>query len=115
MDKAVPVTKEGKNAINPGPFACIMVGLALMFTALFYLVKVSAMANHVPGALRKYFGKFVALIFFLRAMGDFKYCGLSKRVKGTEFAKWDSILFTPICLKISSIAIIIEWLSEQPR
>ncbi|MEO8539595.1 MAG: DUF3995 domain-containing protein [bacterium] len=48
--------------------------------------------------------RLVALAFSLRAMGDFRYVGLTKRVKGTRFARRDSRIYTPLCLAVASLA-----------
>ncbi|MEL6844116.1 MAG: DUF3995 domain-containing protein, partial [Bacteroidota bacterium] len=50
-------------------------------------------------------------IFALRAIGEFKYVGLFKRIKGTAFAKNDSRIYTPLCLLISTLSILLLWLS----
>lgn len=36
-------------------------------------------------------------VFMLRAIGDFRVCGLFKKETSTVFAKWDSKLFSPLC------------------
>ncbi len=35
------------------------------------------------------------LVFFLRAVGDFRWVGFSKREHGSRFAAWDSWLYSP--------------------
>lgn len=42
-----------------------------------------------------------AAVFGLRALGDFRLVGLTKRVLGTPFARWDDGLFTPLSLLLS--------------
>lgn len=37
-------------------------------------------------------------VFAIRSIGDFNACGLFKRHKGTNFAHWDTVLYTPICI-----------------
>jgi hypothetical protein len=39
--------------------------------------------------------------FALRALGDFRWVGLSKRVHGTEFARWDDGLYTPLSILLA--------------
>ena len=43
----------------------------------------------------------LATLFALRAVGDFRYVGLFRRVRGTPFARWDQWLFTPLCVSIA--------------
>ena len=47
-------------------------------------------------------------LFVLRSIGDFKYAGLFKKIKNTEFAKMDTKFFTPLCLLITALGIIIK-------
>jgi hypothetical protein len=51
----------------------------------------------------------IALLFAVRAIGDFRYVGFFKRVRGTTFARNDSLVFSPLCAVISGLAI---WLAS---
>lgn len=42
----------------------------------------------------------LAAVFLLRAVGDFRHVGLFKRVTGSSFARWDTRLFTPLCVAL---------------
>lgn len=44
----------------------------------------------------------MAAVFALRAFGDFKYCGITKRIKTTRFARNDTRFFTPLCAAVSA-------------
>ena len=39
----------------------------------------------------------IAFLFILRGVGDFKYVGLFKKVKGTLFSEKDTQIFIPLC------------------
>lgn len=43
----------------------------------------------------------LALLFCLRAIGDFRYLGLFKKITTTAFARWDNRLFVPLSFAIS--------------
>jgi hypothetical protein len=43
----------------------------------------------------------LSILFFLRAVGDFNMVGLFKKIKNTEFAKYDTWVYIPMCLLIS--------------
>jgi hypothetical protein len=50
----------------------------------------------------------LAILFALRAMGDFHYVGFFKKVKSTPFALYDTKYFSPFCLYLSlSLAFIV--------
>jgi hypothetical protein len=37
-------------------------------------------------------------VFLLRAIGDFRYVGFFKKIRGSQFATLDSFLYSPLCL-----------------
>ncbi|MHB8181840.1 MAG: DUF3995 domain-containing protein [Acidithiobacillus ferrivorans] len=43
----------------------------------------------------------LALVFFVRAMGDFCLVGFFKKVTGTRFARRDSTVFSTLCLAMA--------------
>jgi hypothetical protein len=49
----------------------------------------------------------IAIIFLIRAIGDFRYVGFLKKIKNTKFAKKDTKYYSPLCSLISVLAFII--------
>jgi hypothetical protein len=47
-------------------------------------------------------------VFVVRAIGDFRLAGFFKTVKGTAFAHYDTVLYSPLCLAIGAIVL---WLT----
>lgn len=93
LDKALPTTDDGQRLLNPSKVLTLVVGIVLLgFTYLVYLL------YSTPSKLSIYMGWSVALIFFLRAIGDFKTVGLFKRIKDTPFAYYDTRLYIPLSL-----------------
>ncbi len=43
----------------------------------------------------------LVFVFGLRAIGDRKYVGFTKRIKGGEFAENDTLYFAPVCFLIA--------------
>ncbi len=41
-------------------------------------------------------------VLLLRAIGEFRYVGLFKRVRGTRFATLDTWLYTPLCAMLAA-------------
>ncbi|MBD0286862.1 MAG: DUF3995 domain-containing protein [Flavisolibacter sp.] len=56
----------------------------------------------------------IAIIFLLRAIGDFKYVGLTKGIKNTAFARKDNSVFTPLCIVLTLFSFLIA-VSSQLR
>ena len=44
----------------------------------------------------------LALGLLARAIGEFKYVGFFKKVRGSKFARMDTLLYSPVCLLLSA-------------
>ena len=105
---AVPSSEKGEKLLNPGKFDTVIVGLGLMLFAVFYLTKSDLTELTLPGWLSTYGGWSISIIFLLRAFGDFRYVGFSKRLKSTSFAAKDSRIYSPLCLIIGIIGVLVQ-------
>lgn len=100
---AVPEV-AGKRAFSPGPLATSLVALALLGAA--FVCAAQAGIAGLPSTSYTRIGVIVlAALFALRAIGDFRFAGFFKRVRGTRFARWDTRLFSPLCLAISAMCV----------
>ncbi|WP_134686859.1 DUF3995 domain-containing protein [Brevibacillus migulae] len=85
-------------------FRPTIVGTGLVAIALavsgWYVFELGGVVNRslFPGSLFPYGGWVLSLVFIIRAVGDFRWVGFFKKHKGTVFAKWDSVLYSPLCL-----------------
>ncbi len=92
---AVPQRLGGAATFEPGPVATAIVGLLIGGIATFYAaygwgLTAGTIADWVLIAL--------ALVFLVRAVGDFNYVGFFKARRGTAFAVADSRFYSPLCL-----------------
>jgi hypothetical protein len=97
---------NGEPVFTPGP-----IGTFLVAIVLFGFAGVS-LALGFPGKVPVHYLSFIkiagiviGIILLVRAVGDFKYAGFFKRIKGSNFAKYDYWLYSPFCL-ISGGALI---------
>lgn len=95
---------DGQPTFSPGPFATAAVAILLFLAALVPLGTVGLVALPVSSVLIRFGVWALAVILLLRAVGDFRYVGLLKRVHGTRFASLDTRLYTPLCLMLSALA-----------
>ncbi len=98
MSAALPET-DGAPVFTPRAAATIAVAFVLTGFGLIALV-LGFGGSYAP-ALTPYavlLGFAVGGVLVLRAIGEFKYVGFFKRVKGSKFATYDSWLFSPFCL-----------------
>ncbi|MDY7394845.1 DUF3995 domain-containing protein [Aureibaculum sp. 2210JD6-5] len=93
--------------MNPKKIDSGIVALVLTAFGFFYLIKTNLITVNIPSWILTYGTWIIPAIFLLRAIGDFKYIGFFKRVKSTDFAKLDTKFFSPLCLTISTLGILI--------
>lgn len=108
LDKALPTDKKGNRVLNPGKIETFIVGFGILLFAFYYLLKIGLVRIELPEWIINYSGWIISLIFILRAIGEFKYVGFFKKNKDTEFGKFDTKYYSPLCLIIGLIGIIVE-------
>lgn len=112
VSKVIPT--KGLNAANTQtipPIATLIVALILVSFGLMYLLKSELINFSVPNWIVDYGSWFVPSIFILRAIGEFNYVGFFKKIKDTEFAKADTQIFSPLCLGIGLIGMVVQIMS----
>ncbi len=105
----LPTLHDGKPVINPGIVGTFAIAAFLGICAFITIGSLDIYDAFIPHAAIKYATLVITILFLLRAMGDFKYMGFFKKIKGTHFAKNDSRYFSPLCLflGLGSIAILL--------
>lgn len=98
---AVPSRPDGTPLMQPGAAASLAVALALTVAAGLVLTQGDLLPAALPDRWIRLGTWGVAGAFAARAVGEFRYVGLFRRVRGTPFAKWDAWLFTPLCAGIA--------------
>jgi len=97
LDKALPSDIKGNRLLNPSKFMTLIVGFVLLgFSYVAYRLYKGDESSTVV-----YAGYGLSMLFFLRAVGDFNLVGLFKKVKNTEFSKYDAWVYIPLCLFVS--------------
>jgi hypothetical protein len=98
---AIPTADGGGRIFRPSPLGTLAVAAALLVAALVILGRIGIWATPLP-AWVFYWGTWgISLTFLARAVGEFRYVGFFKHVHGTDFAHWDTWLFSPLCLFIA--------------
>jgi hypothetical protein len=119
--QALPTNPEGKQVLNPSAVACGIVAVALLIGSLLFahFAGLSFLDfDWLPSKLKTHPSKLeilrgglwaAAAVFLLRAMGDFKFVGFTKSVKNTSFGRLDTLYYSPLCLVLGTISLIILW------
>jgi hypothetical protein len=107
-DSVLPTKENNLKVLNPSILSTIIVAFGLLGFGLFILVKSGILAFNLPFWLNKYGLWIIASIFIIRAIGDFNYVGFFKKIKQTKFGKSDTKYFSPLCLLIGILALLLE-------
>jgi hypothetical protein len=103
MQGALPTVGD-RPVFEPGPLAAAAVGCALIAAAIVSALRGGLLSLDLP-AWFSHLGTWVlALLFAVRAVGEFRYVGFFKRVRGTLFACRDSLIYSPLCVLIAALA-----------
>ncbi len=109
LDKALPV-KDGKLLLKPGKPLTFLVGVVLIFFAyIAYALQFYDLTLYENRNFYLYSGIFLSIIFILRAIGEFNVLGFSKKIKDTEFAKYDTKYFSPLCLLLGIVFAVLTY------
>lgn len=107
--QAVFPTKNDSIKSNlPGTTPTIIVAFCLLAIGLFILLKANFFNFPIPSWLDKYGLWIIAGIFIVRAIGEFNYVGFFKKIKHTKFGQNDTKYYSPLCLTIGIMTIIME-------
>ncbi|MDR1088094.1 MAG: DUF3995 domain-containing protein [Coriobacteriales bacterium] len=106
----LPQKPDGTLLFNPGTVACFIVALVFVLPALIYLMRVGILATGIPDWVPSVGVWGIALVLLVRAIGDFRYAGLTKKIKNTSFARRDTRLYTPLCLVLAALSIVLQLL-----
>ncbi|WP_277211691.1 DUF3995 domain-containing protein [Isoptericola croceus] len=83
-------TREPVGTPGPGPTLAVAVALVA------YVVVVLALAGDAPGDWWTWCGIAALVVLLVRVVGDARYVGVLKRVRGTGFARADDRYWTPV-------------------
>ncbi|HEV2914928.1 MAG TPA: DUF3995 domain-containing protein [Pyrinomonadaceae bacterium] len=102
-------TVSGKRFFNPSPAGTILVAAAFLVAIFVILGRLGIVGKALPAWIFRLGTLGIAIIFFLRAVGEFRLVGFFKQVRDTPFAHWDTWLFSPLCLVIAIIAFMLAY------
>ena len=97
---------EGRPLFTPPRGLTLLIGLGLLASAWLVLALGGFLPAPLPGSWLRLAGVLAAVVFGLRTLGDGRFCGLSKRVRGTRFARFDDLLFTPISFTLCAALVL---------
>jgi hypothetical protein len=106
-EAAIPAKEDQAKVFTPGPLPTLVVAAGLLLLGLIVLVSGGLIAVQLPAWITQYALWVIAAIFVLRAVGDFKYVGFFKKITKTKFAQNDTNYYSPLCIVIGILAIVL--------
>ena len=96
----------GAPVIRPSRAGTATVGLAIAAVAALALATSGVLPTPAPRRILQAASALLALVFAVRAVGDFRYVGFFKRVRGTLFARRDTLCYSPLCCLIAALLVL---------
>jgi Protein of unknown function (DUF3995) len=93
---AVP-SVEGKPLFVPSRKATVAVGVVLILFAALVAATGGILSVGLPPIALSGLSYALAAGLLARAVGEFKYVGFFKRVRGSKFATLDTLVYSPLC------------------
>jgi hypothetical protein len=107
-DAALPTKDNNIKVMSPGFLSTVVVALGLLVFGIFILIEAKILNFPIPLLFHKYGLWIIATIFLIRAIGEFKFVGFFKKIKHTKFGQNDTNYYSPLCLAIGILTIILE-------
>jgi hypothetical protein len=98
---AVP-SVGGKPLFVPSTRATVAVGVLLLACAVLVAATAGFVRVGISPRVLSWASFALALGLFARAVGEFKYVGFFKRVRGSRFAELDTLVYSPLCLLLAA-------------
>jgi hypothetical protein len=107
----VPIV-NGRRSFDPTPLATWAVSGLLAVAVILVIGKADWIGTGPISALFDVGVWGLGLVFLLRAVGNVRTFGFFKTITDTPFAKWDTWLYSPLCLLLALLA---AGLARLPR
>lgn len=108
----IPIRTNEVTPIHIPKVAAFFVGLILYLFSVLYFTNIIRLNIYCIDYVKSFTLWFIPSLFILRSIGDFRYVGFFKKNKHTRFAQADTKWFTPLCLLMSILGILVQCLLE---
>jgi hypothetical protein len=93
---------DGKPLFVPSRHATLAVAVVLALFAGLVAATAGLVSLGLPVVVLSWMSYALALGLFARSVGEFKYVGFFKRVRGSRFATLDTWVYSPLCLLLAA-------------
>jgi len=101
---------EGKPLFVPSRRATVAVGAVLLLFAALVAATAGIISVGLPRATLTWLSYALSVGLAVRAIGEFRYVGFFKRLRGSRFARLDTLVYSPLCLLL---ALGVAWVAAE--
>jgi hypothetical protein len=113
FDVVLPSNREGSKSLNPSRLMTCIAACVFLGVAIFYLIKGHLIDFKLPKLIQNHGLYALASVLIIRAIGEFQYVGFFKTIKNTDFAKYDTKYYSPLCLYLGVSTLVIQFLIQN--
>jgi Protein of unknown function (DUF3995) len=106
---AVP-SVSSKPLFVPSARATAAVGVVLVLFASLVAATAGLFEVGISTRVLSWLCYALAMGLMARAVGEFRYVGFFKRVRGSRFARLDTLVYSPLCLSLAVGVALVAWL-----
>lgn len=92
---------DGKPMFQPSASATFVVAIGLALCALLIAATAGILMLPLSQTMLAWMTRTLAVLLLLRAIGDFRLVGFFKRIRDTRFARFDTAVYSPLCLAMA--------------
>lgn len=106
-------TVSGRRMFDPTPLATWVVSGLLLIAVALVMGKAGWIRTGAPSVVFDIGIWILSLVFLLRAVGNLRSFGFFKTLKDTPFARWDTWLYSPLCVLLALLAAGVAGMSRE--
>lgn len=98
---------EQQPIFKPRKLGTILVAVLILLASSMLIFQAGYLESLQTNTLTKIGSIVCATVFMIRAIGDFNYLGFFKKIKHSQFARYDTWIYSPLCLFLGLTYIIL--------
>ncbi len=92
---------DGQLMFQPSALATLVVAMGLVMCALLMAATAGMCTLPLSQTVLTWLTRALAVVLLVRAIGDFRLVGFSKRICDSRFARLDTTVYSPLCLALA--------------
>ncbi len=105
--------QNGQPILKPSAVSTYFIAACLVLASALIAMCVDLLPSAALGPLPRFATRALAVIFAVRAIGDFRYVGFFKRVRGTRFARLDRAFYSPLCCVLALLIAYVAYTTTR--